>query len=545
MADLAASVGGKAAGKAVDYARHAIVEQNRGQYNEEDIKARILSEVEQIKEDTKVLRIKDFKTARDRLEAWTRSPEPMSSDRNLDRLKTASNSAAEAFNTVPDPVDKVTSAGFIIYADYHYVALTSPSNSEGSLPNWTSGKREAQSLLMQYVDKMKELSTAADEELGTSTFRRMLKDKEKRRKLLRAFVNLSASVFSLHPVSENANHPRFEHLEEAVLHCCKKTTSLGLTARVNHIISEPLEVQTLQGHTGSVYCCAVTPNGSRLVSSSADETLKVWDLDSGEVNHTLRGHLGWVCCCAVTLDGFRVISSSRDGFLKVWDLDSGEEVCTLKGHTNCVSCCAVTPAGSRAISGSWDETLKVWDLDSREEILTLRGHTDAVTCCAVTPDGSRAISGSSDNTLRVWDLERGEEIRTLRGHTNTVSCCAVTPDGSKVISGSNDKTLKVWDLERGKEVHTLQGHTHWVNCCVIPPDCSRVISGSGDETLKVLDIDSGELVHSLRGHTDNIACCTFTPDGSRLFSGSHDRTLKVWALPIGTPLPLGSLLHSS
>ena len=81
---------------------------------------------------------------------------------------------------------------------------------------------------------------------------------------------------------------------------------------------------------------------------------------------------------AVTPDGQRAVSASDDQTLKVWDLESGRELRTLTGHSGAVIAVAVTPDGRRAVSASEDQTLKVWDLESGRELRTLTGHSDVV-----------------------------------------------------------------------------------------------------------------------------------------------------------------------
>ena len=76
----------------------------------------------------------------------------------------------------------------------------------------------------------------------------------------------------------------------------------------------------------------------------------------------------------MTPDGRRVVSASADKTLKVWDLETGRELATLEGHAACVTACAVTPDGRRVVSASGDETLKVWDLETGRELATLEGH---------------------------------------------------------------------------------------------------------------------------------------------------------------------------
>ncbi|HWO25516.1 MAG TPA: AAA family ATPase [Kofleriaceae bacterium] len=290
------------------------------------------------------------------------------------------------------------------------------------------------------------------------------------------------------------------------------------------------ELATLQGHSWAMTACAVTPDGRRVISALQDHTLKVWDLASGRELATLRGHADWVAACAVTPDGQYVVSASNDKTLKVWDLAAGRELATLRGHTAWVTACAVTADGRCVVSASADKTLKVWDPERRCELATLRGHAREVTACAVTPDGRRAVSASHDQVLKVWDLERGRELASLQGHASSVTACVVTPDGRRVISASQDHTLKVWDLDTGRVLAAPRGHIAWVNACVVTPDGRRVVSASHDQTLKVWDLASGRELVSLQGHASSVTACAVTPDGRRVVSASEDQTLKVWNL---------------
>ena len=90
---------------------------------------------------------------------------------------------------------------------------------------------------------------------------------------------------------------------------------------------------------------------------------------------------------AVTPDGRRAVSASWDQTLKVWDLDSGPRAPHPRRPLCPVYGVAVTPDGRRAVSASGDQTLKVWDLDTGRELRTLAGHSAAVNGVAVTPDG--------------------------------------------------------------------------------------------------------------------------------------------------------------
>jgi WD40 repeat protein len=286
--------------------------------------------------------------------------------------------------------------------------------------------------------------------------------------------------------------------------------------------------RTLRGHTNTVFGCAISPDGSFIVSSSHDQTLKVWDTATNAERLTLTGHTSRVNGCAISPDGNSIVSASNDQTLKVWDATTGAERLTLIGHTKGVVGCAVSPDGSFIVSSSWDHTLKVWDTTTGVERFTLIGHTKEARGCAVSPDGSFIVSASDDNTLKVWDTTTGIERHTLTGHISEIFGCAVSPDGSFVVSASNDNTLKVWDTTTGIERHTLIGHTSYVNGCTISPDSRFIVSASDDNTLKVWDTTTGIERHTLTGHTNAVTGCTVSPDGSFIVSSSWDHTLKVW-----------------
>jgi WD40 repeat protein len=90
---------------------------------------------------------------------------------------------------------------------------------------------------------------------------------------------------------------------------------------------------------------------------------------------TFGGHNDWVNAVAITPDGKQAVSASSDQTLIIWDLQSGTLLKTLAGHTQHVNAVAITPSGKKAVSGASDNTLKIWNLQSGTLLKTLRGHT--------------------------------------------------------------------------------------------------------------------------------------------------------------------------
>ncbi|MFM6310523.1 MAG: WD40 repeat domain-containing protein, partial [Dolichospermum sp.] len=72
---------------------------------------------------------------------------------------------------------------------------------------------------------------------------------------------------------------------------------------MNKILEINEERLILKAHSDSVTAIAFTPDGKTVISGSRDNTIKAWDLKTGEVKLTFEGHNDWVNAIAVTPDG--------------------------------------------------------------------------------------------------------------------------------------------------------------------------------------------------------------------------------------------------
>ncbi|KAI7868339.1 quinon protein alcohol dehydrogenase-like superfamily [Spinellus fusiger] len=305
--------------------------------------------------------------------------------------------------------------------------------------------------------------------------------------------------------------------------------------------------KVLRGHTDGVMCVQFCDSINVLMTGSYDKTIRVWNMESGELVRTLHGHTR--CVRSLQFDDAKLVTGAMDNTLKIWNWHTGQCIRTLEGHTGGVTSLHFD---SRILaSGSTDHTIRVWNFEAGE-CCTLTGHTEWVNSVRIY-DECTLVSGSDDATIRIWNLTTRSCVKVLRGHVGQVQLALPSPKGFTHRFGA--ETAETHRMAVRRETRTpgagrgLQGISSTVPGCAtdspqqtpVPPmesagepplpcstlsDAPIIMSGSLDNTIKVWDMNTGVCLRTLFGHVEGVWGLAF--DKLRIVSCSHDKTIRIW-----------------
>ncbi|MGD1905814.1 MAG: protein kinase [Leptolyngbyaceae cyanobacterium] len=287
-------------------------------------------------------------------------------------------------------------------------------------------------------------------------------------------------------------------------------------------------INVLKGHTSWVTTVAFSPSNPTLVSGSLDDTIKVWDLRTGNTIFTLTGHRRGINEIVISAKGQVLVSCGDDNTIQVWNLSTGRRLHTLQGHGRGVTSVAIGHQGWLLVSGSKDRTIKIWKLDKGVLTKTLSDGNSAIKCIALTPDEQFILGGGLDNKIRQWDIRTGQIVKTFSSHLSTVNCISVSKNGLFFASASKDKTVRLWSIGTGSMIHCLKGHLQEVSTVEVAPDNRTVISGSVDGSIKFWDAKTGKLKSTQKEQSSTVESIAIHKTGKLIATAGANKNIYIY-----------------
>jgi WD40 repeat protein len=161
----------------------------------------------------------------------------------------------------------------------------------------------------------------------------------------------------------------------------------------------------------------------------------------------LAGHTADVTALTYRLDGALLVSGGLDNTVRIWDVTTGNEMATF-AQTAGVMDIAFSPDQSMLAVALTDGTVALWSVATQSQIGTLTGHFGRVDGVAYSPDGTViATIGAEDGSLRLWDSATAQPLASFQvGEIAPVPLggVAFSPDGTLIATGGDDRTIRLW-----------------------------------------------------------------------------------------------------
>ncbi|KAM7337296.1 hypothetical protein ACRRTK_003415 [Alexandromys fortis] len=297
--------------------------------------------------------------------------------------------------------------------------------------------------------------------------------------------------------------------------------------------------RTLKGHGNKVLCMDWCKDKRRIVSSSQDGKVIVWDSFTTNKEHAVTMPCTWVMACAYAPSGCAIACGGLDNKCSVYPLtfDKNENMAAKKKsvamHTNYLSACSFTNSDMQILTASGDGTCALWDVESGQLLQSFHGHGADVLCLDLAPSetGNTFVSGGCDKKAMVWDMRSGQCVQAFETHESDVNSVRYYPSGDAFASGSDDATCRLYDLRADREVAIYSKESIIFGASSVDFSLSGrlLFAGYNDYTINVWDVLKGSRVSILFGHENRVSTLRVSPDGTAFCSGSWDHTLRVWA----------------
>ena len=319
----------------------------------------------------------------------------------------------------------------------------------------------------------------------------------------------------------------------SALACWKETIAVGLNfgAIVTLDGTTGIQIAILSGHTGYVRSLAFSSGGALLVSGSDDETIKLWDVQTGGVVKTFQAHTEWVWSTSISAD-CTMIASGSDNEIFLWDIQAEECCCVIK-QRNWVHHVRFSPTDPDCLMSVSGNKVRQWDRNGHQIAPTYYGSN-----VAFSPDGTQFVLCQGENIV-VQQTDSGEIVAKFRMANSKADHCCFSPDG-RLIAVALYSTVYVWDTTSSAPhpIETFVGPTdHITSLEFFSP--SSLISSSGDQAVKFWKIGTlaKHLVATDTGSTldtpAGIKFMTLQASDGIVISQDSDGVVRMWDLSTG------------
>ena len=304
-------------------------------------------------------------------------------------------------------------------------------------------------------------------------------------------------------------------------------------------------------HGAGVLGTAFRSDGNQVVTYGYSDAVRVWDVESGQVNRVLISEGDWfVVGASFSPDGRRLVTGGQSA-AQVWDLATGRRIPPPLEHRSQINQVEFSPDGLYVLTGSHDETVRVWDATTGQPVSPALQQDGMDYLARFGPEGRCVLTGGSqlkdgsfenrEDTLQLWDLATCDLALSPLLHRAAVWVVCLSPHGDRVATASADGTVRVWDTATGQPTTAVLPHLTEVWDARFSPDGGCLVTASGGGSVRVWDATTGQPITPLLRHPYEVVYAEFSPDGrsvvtasgSGRFGTEKEGAARVWDAETG------------
>jgi translation initiation factor 3 subunit I len=307
----------------------------------------------------------------------------------------------------------------------------------------------------------------------------------------------------------------------------------------------------LHGHERSLTQIKYNKEGDLIFSVAKDHRPNVWFSHNGERLGTYEGHNGTVWCLDIDERTSKLLTGSADNTAKIWDVQRGVCLSTIETKTAVRACGFAIEAEklfivTDATMGHACE-LVLYDMrekhreDRRIRTITMGADQAKITAAVWGPLDEYIYTGHEDGEVAVYNPYVEEKLMGTKEHNGQINDIQwALPHQGYFITASKDHSARLFDRFQ-LECLKVYKSDRPVNSAAISRTNKQVILGGGQEASQVtttasragkFEVQFFHIVYSeeigrVRGHFGPINTVAFHPDGKSFASGSEDGYVRL------------------
>ena len=308
-----------------------------------------------------------------------------------------------------------------------------------------------------------------------------------------------------------------------------KTLAMGGYNSVTLMDTETGATRTLSGHGYYVVSFSFSPDGKTLATGSWDDTIRLWEVETGKPKLKLGGDIGGVLQVCLSPDGQTIASVDGKKAIRLWDTVSGKQLRILAEDVSKIKKIVFSSDGKSLISVSDDNSIRSWDIETGEQKLILETNSVNIACVAIRSDNQMFATAGGDNTIQLWDFATGEHIFTFRHNTGEPKDLDFSHDGKTIACVNDDNTIHLWNVETGRRLLLIKEdvHSESISDMTFSKDGNIIATSSRDRTIMLWDAETGNHKRTLEGHTGHVYGVRFSHDG-KMIASCGEKHIFLW-----------------